>query len=167
MSSKNIAVFFGDETFPKKGRGRSSKKFNKALSRVGSALKQLEIDHIFLPSYTGTNVVAGLLLHDLKIPYTLVIPHPNFGNMSTLRSKIALAKLSKNAHKTIIMGDIGTESNVLYDIEDVTEDFVDYIEKHCNAIIIAQDEDQTTIKFQSLIDRFSDTAFEKAFSFTY
>ena len=120
MSSKNIAVFFGDETFPKKGRGRSSKKFKGAISRLATALKQLKIDYLFLPSYVGTNVAAGVLLNDLNIPYTLVIPHPNFGNMSTLRSKIALSQLSKASHKTIMLGEMGTEADVLYDIEDVT-----------------------------------------------
>jgi len=164
---KNIAVFFGDDTFPKKGRGRSTKKFEEALSRVGHTLQHLNITHLFLPSYKGTNVVAGLLLKKLEIPYTLVIPHPSFGNMSSLRSKVTLSLLSKAAERTIILGDTSSDTDILYDIESVTDDFVDYISKHCNAIIVAHSEDMLTSKFSKLIDRFPEDTFEKAYKFTY
>tara|TARA_R110000823_G_scaffold29648_3_gene85776 strand:- start:388 stop:933 length:546 start_codon:yes stop_codon:yes gene_type:complete len=164
---KNIAVFFGDDTFPKKGRGFSTKKFEDALVKLGSTLSQLQVSHVFLPSYKGTNIVAGLILKDLKIPFTLVIPHPSFGNMSTLRSKLALAFLSKSADRTIVMGEKSDSSDIVYDIEEVTEDFVDYISKHCNSLIVAHKEGKTSKKFTKLLERFPEDAFEKAYKFTY
>jgi len=164
---KNIAVFFGDDSFPRKGPGHSSKKFDEALNKVGSTLKQLNVSHVFLPSYKGTNVVAGLLLKDLKIPYTLVIPHPSFGNMSSLRSKVTLALLSKQAHKTVMLGEKDSDTEIIYNIEEVTEDFVDYISKHCNSIIVAHPEKKPSQKLTKLLNRFSEDAFEKAYTFTY
>ena len=110
---KNIAVFFGDETFPKKGRGHSTKKFEEALLKVGNTLSQLKVSHVFLPSYKGTNIVAGLLLRDLKIPFTLVIPNPSFGNMSSIRSKLSLSLLSRAADRTIMLGEKLNDSDIL------------------------------------------------------
>lgn len=167
MPSKNIAVFFGDETFPKKGRGRSSKEWEASVGRLANVLKELDIHHAYLPSYKGTNIIAGHIFKKLGIPYTLVIPHPSFGSNSTIRSKAKLAEVALMADKTIAFGDKEDDSDLILNISEVKEDFVDYIRKHCNSIIIASDKKGMTKKLERLLREFPEDAFTQIFTTHY
>ena len=162
---RNIAVFFGDETFPKFGRGRHNKKFATCIAKLAKVLKELEIERVFLPSYKGTNMAAALVMHQLDVPYTLVIPHPSFGSMSTIHDKLELATASKNAAKTIVFS-ADDSSGLMFPVEEVTTDFVEYISRHCNSVIIAHSNDPTD-KFLKLLSHFKEDAFKKTFSFIY
>ena len=162
---KNIAVLFGDETFPKSGRGRSNKHFSAAVAKLTKVLKDLNIRRVYLPSYKGTNMTAAIILTKLNIPYTLVIPHPSFGSMSTIRDKLGLAAASSSADKTIVFSGDDT-SGLVYPAQEITEDFVEYITRHCNSVIVAHSK-KPTEKFLKLLSNFGENAFEKHFSFIY
>jgi len=163
--SKNIAVFFGDETFPRLGKGHSNKKFKKALSTMANVLNELDVKYVYLPSYKGSNLVAAEILSRLDIPYTLVIAHPSFGSLSSTRQKLQIAEASSRADKTIMLGE-DTGGNVLFDVEAATEDLIDYVTRHCNSIIIAHNNTPTE-KFKKLLKGFDEESFEKQFNFTY
>lgn len=167
MTSKNIAVFFGDETFPKKGRGRSAKKWRKAVNKVATVLNELNIHYAFLPSYKGANVIVGQILSSLKIPYTLVIPHPSFGSNSTTQSKVMLADLSEKADKTVVLGEEQSADSLNYNSDEITSDFVEYISKHCNSIVIAAKKDNMTEKLEKLLRKFPEKAFDKIYTMHY
>tara|TARA_R110000765_G_scaffold391844_1_gene484827 strand:- start:6039 stop:6542 length:504 start_codon:yes stop_codon:yes gene_type:complete len=167
MSNKNVAVFFGDENFPKKGRGNSSKKWTKAVNKLATVLHDLQIHYAYLPSYKGANVVAGHVLDKLDIPYTLVIPHPSFGSNSTMKSKIVLADLSEKANKTVVLGEEQDPDAIKYNSEEITSDFVDYISKHCNSIVIASKKGAMTEKLEKLLRQFPEEAFKKIYTVHY
>ena len=167
MTQKNIAVFFGDETFPKKGRGRSLKKWTKAVNKLATVLNELKIHYAFLPSYKGANVVAGHIFEKLEIPYTLVIPHPSFGSNSTMKSKLVLADLSERADKTVVLGEEQNADAINYNSEEITSDFVEYISKHCNSIVIAAKEGDMTEKLENLLRNFPEKAFDKIYTLHY
>tara|TARA_R100000458_G_C8235105_1_gene215684 strand:- start:562 stop:1086 length:525 start_codon:yes stop_codon:yes gene_type:complete len=163
--SKNVAVFFGDETFPTTSKGRSVKKFKRALGTLAQVLKELDVKYVYIPSYKGTNLIAAEVLSRLKIPYTLVIPHPSFGGVSSKRQKVRLAGASSKAHKTVMLGE-DTGAELMFDVEAATTDLREYISRHCNSIIIAHGE-RPTKKFTKLLKGFPDDAFEKQFHFVY
>lgn len=163
--SKNIAVFFGDETFPRVGRGHSERKWQKAVSLLAKVLYELEVKYLYIPSYKGTNLAAAAILDRLKIPYTLIIPHPSFGGLSSTRQKLQLAEASSNAHRTIILGN-DTGDDLLFDVQETYKDLVEYIERHCNSLIVAHDENPTD-KFVKLLNYFDRESFKNHFSFTY
>jgi len=167
MSNRNVAVFFGDENFPKKGRGNSSKTWTKAVSKLANVLNDLEIHYAYLPSYKGANVVAGHVLQKLDIPYTLVIPHPSFGSNSTMQSKFVLAELAEKATKTVVLGEEQDPNAIKYDSEEITSDFVDYISKHCNSIVIASKKGAMTEKLEKLLRQFPEEAFKKIYTLHY
>ena len=163
--SKNIAVFFGDEKFPKPGKGYSSKKFRKALGIVANVLNELDVRYVYLPCYKGANLIVAEILSRLEIPYTLVIAHPSFGSLSSNRQKHQIVEASSKADKTIMLGE-DTGPDVMFDVEAAKEDLIEYVTRHCNSIIIAHD-DKPTEKFKKLLKEFDEEAFDKRFNFIY
>ena len=144
--SKNIAVFFGDEKFPKPGKGYSSKKFRKALGIVANVLNELDVRYVYLPCYKGANLIVAEIL-------------------SSNRQKHQIAEASSKADKTIMLGE-DTGPDVMFDVEAAKEDLIEYVTRHCNSIIIAHD-DKPTEKFKKLLKEFDEEAFDKRFNFIY
>ena len=69
-----MAVFLGDENFPRRGRGRSLKRFVDAVTNVARVLGDLKLNHVYIPTYKGTNFIAGLLVQAQNADGDVVYP---------------------------------------------------------------------------------------------
>jgi len=77
MITKSLAVF-GDELFPRVGKGLSTKKRKEALFVVTEVLKHTKPELVYLMPTKGTNVAIPPICNELDIPYILVSPYKEF-----------------------------------------------------------------------------------------
>jgi sulfopyruvate decarboxylase TPP-binding subunit len=102
MITKSLAVF-GDELFPKEGKGMSTKKREEALFMVTEVFKHTKPELVYLMPSKGTNATIPFICHQLKIPYIIVTPYKGFYN--ELRSERFIGNALAKCKSFIVVSD--------------------------------------------------------------
>ena len=136
---KRVLSVFGDEFFPKFGKGMSNSKREKAQDNVLDFFKATGPELVYIMPTAGTCSYVAVLCGALDIPYIMVSPHPNFYDTVKINDKVCIRKAMDSAKSFVLLDDAipatREKSKALY------EDSVDFLCKVSDAIVFLYSEE--------------------------
>jgi len=103
MKRQKILGVFGEETFPKHGKGFSTTKRQRALSTITGCLAELRPELVYMIPTVGTCLEFLALLNILNFPYILVIPYRDFISIPSPEYKLLIKQATVDAKNIIIL----------------------------------------------------------------
>lgn len=137
MSNKIMSIF-GDEFFPKWGKGMSSTKREKAVNYVIDFLKKTRPDLVYVMPTKGTASIIPLICMAAKIPFILVSPFPGFYNGVTKLDKVCIQHAMDKAKSFIVIYD-GEPTDISH-ADEIWKETVQFMSNVSDAIVFMYSE---------------------------
>jgi hypothetical protein len=103
MKRQKILGVFGEEAFPRHGKGFSKAKRQRALSNITGCLAELRPELVYMIPTTGTCLEFLALLNILNFPYILVIPYRDFISIPSPEYKLLIKQATIDAKNIIVL----------------------------------------------------------------
>ena len=146
---KRVLSVFGDEFFPKFGRGMSASKRLRAQDAILEFFKTTRPELVYIMPTQGTCSFVAVLCATLDIPYILVSPHPHFYDKVKIDDKVFIRKAINSAKSFVLLDDTVPptieESDALY------RDSIDFLCKVSSAVVFLYSEG-TSQDFKAFMD---------------
>lgn len=146
---KRVLSVFGDEFFPKFGKGMSTRKRQKAQDKIMEFFKTTKPDLVYIMPTEGTCSFVAVLCGALNIPYIMVSPHPSFYDQVKINDKVCIRQAMEGAKSFVLLDDdvpdTREESVARYDAS------VEFLCKVSSAIVFFYSK-ETSREYKSFMD---------------
>ena len=103
MTRQKILGIFGEESFPRHGRGYSTAKRQRALNNITGCLAELRPELVYLIPTKGTCLEFLALLNILNFPYILVVPYKDFVSIASPEYRLLVKQATLDAKNIIVL----------------------------------------------------------------
>tara|TARA_R100000458_G_scaffold44894_1_gene43002 strand:+ start:89 stop:601 length:513 start_codon:yes stop_codon:yes gene_type:complete len=117
MQRQKILGIFGEETFPKLGKGYSTKKRGIAIKKIMHLIEHLGANLVYMIPTEGVCHEMLAIFNMMEIPYILVVPHRDFMHIANPKYKALIHQACMDAKNVIVMdeSDEISKKNILMD----------------------------------------------------
>jgi hypothetical protein len=136
MKRQKILGIFGEEAFPRIGKGYSVKKRNKALSRLTGCLAEVFPDLVYMVPTKGVCLEYLAIINLLNIPYILVVPNKDFVSIPLPEYKVLIKQSCLDAKNVIVLDTL----NPFKGKPNTKEEAIKYVMQVSHKILIAHTE---------------------------
>lgn len=146
---RKVLSVFGDEFFPKFGKGMSDRKREKAQSLIMEFFQNTAPELVYIMPTAGTCSYVAVLCAALKIPYIMIAPHPHFYDKVKINDKVCIKKAMEEAKSFILLNEKAPD-----DIEESLKLYKDSVDFMCGvseAIVFFYSK-QTTQEYKAFMD---------------
>lgn len=105
-----ILTVFGDKSFPKHGRGVSSKKRIRATAKISRFLKDIAPDLVYVIPKERTEIMVAAVCREMKIPFIVIVPYPGFADGNVQEERHMIHKLVHSSKTCISVNSTAPEN---------------------------------------------------------
>jgi len=134
MQREKILGVFGEETFPKLGKGYSTKKRGIALKKIMHLLEHLKANLIYMIPTEGVCHEMLAILNMIEVPYILVVPHKDFMHVADPKYKAMIHQACMDAKNVIVMN----ESDEISQKNTLMDEAIRFIDDNSSKILSIQ-----------------------------
>ena len=153
MKRQKILGVFGEESFPRLGKGYAKKKRQTALSRLTGCMVEPNPELVYMIPTIGTCLEFLALLNVLNCPYILVIPYKDFVSIPSPEYRLLVNQACLDAKNIIVLDTLNPFKGKPHNVEAA----IKYIMKVSDRILVVNSPEGEDSKHIKLVNSLSNS----------